>query len=871
MKVNLKTIEKLAGFELPSIDELAERVNAQLGGIEEIIDLGAKYGGARIVRVVECIKHPDADRLSVTKIDDGGAAADVPRDENGLVQVVCGAPNVHADMWAVWLPPKSTVPASFDDDEPFVLSARPLRGVLSQGMLAAGDELGLNDDHDGIIEITERDVPSGVELKPGARFAEVFGLDGHVLDIENKMFTHRPDCFGQLGVAREIAGIFGRKFTSPDWYKVAQEFAPGDSSLELVVKNEAPDKVPRLMAVAIKNVTVQPSPLWLQCELVAMGGKPINNIVDATNYMMFMTAQPTHAYDYDKLRGHALGARLAQSGETVTLLNGKTYELDTDDIVIADGEGVIGLAGIMGGGNSEVSNETKNIVLECANFDMYALRKTAMRHGIFTDALTRFNKGQSPLQNAPVLRQLMGMVGGEQASEVFDRCDDSIFVRKPICGKAITPTFIFERLGMRPDNAEIKRLLENVEMKVEEHTLYSNDSMEKPDFGDIREGHDINEEEDALYIKPPFWRTDIDEPEDIVEEVGRLYGFDKLPRELPRRSAKPAPKNSRREVKRKIRQSLSKAGANEVLTYSFVHENILKKAEQDVGQAFKLSNALSPDLQYYRLTVLPSLLDKVHTNIKAGHDEFALFEMGKGHDKQLPSSDGEKLPGENHFTDLVYAAKKPGKGAPFYRVRRIVEQLGRDFGTKFLFTPINEKSAGVLNSSFHASIVAPFDSERSAVVMTLDRKCIGVVGELKQSVIKNFKLPSYVAAATLETAMFEEILAVGYRSYHPLSRYPSTSRDITFKTDADISFGVISAEVDRIAGEITRQDGYSSVHISIAPRGVYRSTPDDPQKSTTFRVTFTDYAQTLNSNEISSIVENWFVKGLQEYCGAELV
>ena len=427
MKVSLNIIKQLINFELPPVDELVARVNQQLGGVEEVIDLKAKYGGARIVRVVECAKHPDADRLSVTKIDDGGVVADVPRDDNGLVQVVCGAPNVHANMWAIWLPPKSMVPASFDDDEPFVLDARPLRGVLSQGMLAAADELAIGTDHEGIVEIYEHDVPAGVELTAGARFAEMFGLDDYVLDIENKMFTHRPDCFGQLGVAREIAGIFHQQFTSPEWYKSEQKFAEAEG-LELTVTNDASELVPRFMAVAIRNVTVQPSPLWLQCQLVAMGGKPINNIVDATNYIMLMTAQPTHAYDYDKLRGSTLGARMARDGEKVSLLNGKEYELTTDDIVIADGEGVIGLAGIMGGTDTEVSNDTKNIVLECANFDMYALRRTAMRHGIFTDALTRFNKGQSPLQNAAVLKQLMSMVGGVQASEVFDKRNDRLMV-----------------------------------------------------------------------------------------------------------------------------------------------------------------------------------------------------------------------------------------------------------------------------------------------------------------------------------------------------------------------------------------------------------------------------------------------------------
>ena len=439
--------------------------------------------------MVECAKHLDADRLSVTKIDDGGVVADVPRDEDGLVQVVCGAPNVHADMWAIWLPPKSTVPASFDDDEPFVLDARPLRGVLSQGMLAAADELDIGADHEGIVEIHEHDVPAGVELTAGARFAEMFGLDDYVLDIENKMFTHRPDCFGQLGVAREIAGIFHQQFTSPDWYKSDQQFTNAEG-LDLTVINDAPELVPRLMAVAFRDVTVQPSPLWLQCQLVAMGGKPINNIVDATNYMMLLTAQPTHAYDYDKLRGHKLEARLARDGEKVSLLNGKEYELTSDDIVIADCEGVIGLAGIMGGADTEVSSDTKNIVLECANFDMYALRRTAMRHGIFTDALTRFNKGQSPLQNAAVLKQLMGMVGGVQASEVFDNRNDrlmviqhdsrvtfgsagketiSIFDWGAVTGVLVLEsTFVNERLGTEFSPQEICRILKNVEIKAHE-------------------------------------------------------------------------------------------------------------------------------------------------------------------------------------------------------------------------------------------------------------------------------------------------------------------------------------------------------------------------------------------------------------------
>ena len=840
MKVSLNIVRSLINFELPSVDELVLRVNQQLGGVEEVIDLGAKYAGARIVCIVECGKHPDADRLSVTKIDDGGAVSDVPRDDNGYVQVVCGAPNVHADMWAIWLPPGSTVPASFDDTEPFVLGARPLRGVLSQGMLAAADELAIGTDHKGIIEITENDLPSGAELQAGARFAEIFGLDDFVLDIENKMFTHRPDCFGQLGVAREIAGIFGKQFVSPEWYKAQQQFS-GAKGLELTVTNEAPELVPRFMAVAIRDITVQPSPLWLQCKLVAMGGKPINNIVDATNYMMLMTAQPTHAYDYDKLRGSTLEARMARDGEKVSLLNGKEYELTTDDIVIADSEGVIGLAGIMGGTDTEVSDSTKNIVLECANFDMYALRKTAMRHGVFTDALARFNKGQSPLQNAVVLKRLMSMVGGIQASEVFDKRDNIIFAKKPICDRAITPTFIFERLGMRPENAKIKELLENVEIGVKEHTLRSDISKEKPDFGDIRAGYESNEEEDTLYIEPPFWRTDLELPEDIVEEVGRLYGFDKLLRQLPRRSIKSAPKNPRRELKNAVRQSLSRAGANEVLTYSFVHERILKNAEQDITQAYKLSNALSPDLQYYRLTVLPSLLDKVYANIKSGHNEFALFEIGKGHLKSK-GLNKEGLPIENNYIDLVYTSKKDKPGAPFYVAKKIIDNLGKDLGVKFEF----EKIVNQIDKQ----ILAPFDIDRSSLIIIDNGDIVGLVGELKQSVIKNFKLPQYISAASIDIDILQKNISKNIGdSYHPLSKFPSTRRDISIEIDSAVSYKDV---LNVVKNSLQKQDDeFTSIRLV----DIYRA-KDSSFKTITLNISMTNYNRTLTATDASRIIEN---------------
>lgn len=816
MKVSINTVKQYTDIDL-SVDELVQKINQQLGGVESVVDLGEKYKDAVIAKIVDCEKHPNADKLSVCKIDDGGVVADVPRDENGHVQVVCGAPNARTGVFVVWLPPKSTVPACFDDDEPFVLDARPLRGILSQGMLAAGDELAINSDHDGIIEIDPAEwKPNAIDIKPGASFAQVYGLDDTIIDIENKMFTHRPDCFGQLGVAREIAGIQHKQFNSPQWYVDAPVFVGGEG-LALDVFNDTPENTPRFMAVALKNIEVKPSPLWLQCELVRLGSKPINNIVDITNYIMLLTAQPTHAYDYDKLRGRALGVRMARSGETITLLNHKEYELTEDDIVVTDGEGPVGLAGIMGGGESEVSLETKNIVLEVATFDMYAVRKSAMRHGVFTDALTRFNKGQSPWQNSHVLALLMKSIfdvsSGEQASEIYDHNA----IEHGGGPQNISTKFVNDRLGLDLSRDEMMKLLQNVEI-----VAYD----------------DVSKDADEFYYSSPFWRTDLELPEDIVEEIGRLYGFDKLPRELPQRSTAPTPKNAQRELAREIRESLSRAGANEVLTYSFVHKNILEHVGQNPDQAFRLGNALSPDLQYYRLSVTPSLLDKVRVNSKAGYDEFALFEIGKAHSKSA-ISEADGLPVELARVALTYAAKVAQPGAPYYRAKAMVEYLTASLGLEVIFKP--------LPADITLVVSAPFEPRRSARVIDVrSGQSLGIVGEYKKSVVRNFKLPSYSAGFELLPEAIELARRHVTNTYRPLSRYPGTERDICFQVDQVVTHAQVVEAAKLALREVELESAITTVDIYQPENG--------DTKNVTLRIRLAASDRTLTSEEVAVII-----------------
>jgi phenylalanyl-tRNA synthetase beta chain len=549
-----------------------------------------------------------------------------------------------------------------------------------------------------------------------------------------------------------------------------------------------------------------------------MGGKPINNVVDVTNLIMLITAQPTHAYDYDTLESHTIGTRFARKGESVKLINGKTYELIESDIVIVDGARPIGLAGIMGGNDTEVTKNTTTIVLEVASFDMYALRRSSMRHGLFTDALTRFSKGQSPRQNPSVIQRLMHYIeevaGGTQASEVFDMSKG--LPAQPQLD--VRTDFINDRLGLTLTTKQISTLLGNVEFA-------------------------IKERQDNIEITVPFWRTDIVDPEDIVEEIGRLYGLDKLPRELPKRTATPTPRNRQRQLKRMLRESMKRLGANEVLTYSFVHEDVMKRAEQQIDQAFRLGNALSPDLQYYRLSVLPSLLDKVHMNIKAGHDEFVLYEIGKGHNKKYHASDDEGLPSEMAFVDAVYTSRNSHPGAAYYHVRKMLDQLSYDLGFGVIYKPID--------APLDFPVTAPFDLSRSALVETTEGIFVGMIGELKPSVLKGFKLPAYTAAMTLDTSGILSAYSTPSRAYRALSKYPSVSQDISLKVASAVTYQQLLDVVHTAILQRTKGSDFE-----LTPQSIYQAKDDTSHKTISLRLRITNYEKTLTDADVTKLLDH---------------
>lgn len=825
-----------AGDPMPDgIDELAKVIGARLAGIDEIVPFGKRFEGVIVAKIISCDDHPNADRLHVCKIDDGGAVQNIERDESGYVQVVCGAPNARTGLTVAWLPPGSTVPNTFNKD-PFVLEARALRGVVSNGMLASPKELSLGDSHEGILEIDR-------EIAPGTPFADAFHLrDDYIIDMENKMFTHRPDCFGWLGIAREIEGIHHRPYKSPEWYQMNPVFPEVEvEELKLEVQNELPGLVPRFTAIVLRDVSVGPSPVWLQADLARVGIRSINNIVDYTNFFMIETGQPIHAYDYDKVMAQDKDAahativiRHPKEGEKIALLNGKEIEPRPEAIMIATKDKLIGVGGVMGGADTEVDEATRNIIIEVANFDMYSIRRTSMAHGLFTDAVTRFNKGQSPLQNLAVLGKITDEVrrfaGGKVASALIDstHLPDDVISRGSLHPPVvITTEFINTRLGFNLTNDEITRLLTNVEFSVDADS-------------------------DQLIITAPFWRTDIAIPEDIVEEVGRLYGFDHLPLELPIRNLTPAVKDPLFELKQRIRSSLSAAGANEVLTYSFVHGDLLKKATQDTSRAFQLSNALSPDLQYYRFSILPSLLEKVRPNIKSGHSKFALFELGKGHDStQVAGADG--LPAESEILGMVVTAadkiEKPG-GAAFYQARAFLDQLVTDLGMKLAFSPTETANDNPM--------LQPYDPARSALVSDMATGVfLGVIGEFKNSVLKSLRLPAFTAGFELDLGVL--LACAGEAVYQKLSRFPRIEQDICLRVDSKVSYRSVFNLVEGVMlGACPAQ---TLAHIT--PIDIYQR-ENDARKQITLRISLVSYERTLTDNEASSLLDQIAAKAQQE-------
>ncbi|MBR3115652.1 phenylalanine--tRNA ligase subunit beta [Candidatus Saccharibacteria bacterium] len=721
MKIVLNWLKKYVAVpESVSDEELIRLIGARLVEVEGVIDETHKYDNIYIVRVEKAEKIPET-HLTLCQINSGG---------DDLMQVVCGAPNVREGMLAVWIAPGAIVPASVHEDAPFVIGKRKMQGYESNGMLAGADELDFGDDHSGIVEIDPE------AAQPGDLLAEVFDLKDLVLEIENKSLTHRPDCFGMIGFAREVAGILGERMVDDEMMGPVAHSLSGAASPRPVVTSEARSSSPCQAPEAIrKNNEFHPSIIisdsgicsrysvvvlekhgemekkyltWMDTVLSKSGMKPISPVVDATNYLMLLTGQPLHAFDYDKFievgktERPEIVVRLARKGEKLVLLDDKEIELNENDIVICSGDVPVALAGAMGGKTTGIDENTRNIILESATFSLFNLRKTQMAHGIFTEAITRFTKGQPPYQTMMVAKDCAEMLSG--GFKVIGGADEYPNPEQPIVVK-VTTDEINQLLGTDYDDTKIGQTLENV-------------------------GFQVKEKGGQLEVHVPEWRTDIHIKEDIIEEVGRLLGYDNIEPTLPLHGT--AEKNRLLELKKQIRRTLARYGANEVLTYSFVSGRLLEKAGQDVKKSYKIINSISPDLQYVRQSIVPSLLDKAYVNQKMPVDKFAMFEINEVYSKTWGMND-ENVPVAKVSLGFVLAERKNNETA-FYKAKKYAAKLLQELNIPVEFVPKQSKlEAG-----------EPFEPVRTADIM-VGGQCIGVVGEFKNSVRNEFKLAPYLA------------------------------------------------------------------------------------------------------------------------------
>jgi phenylalanyl-tRNA synthetase beta chain len=606
MKFSLSWLKQYLDTDA-GVDAIAAKLNAIGLEVEGVEDPAEKLAGFRVARVLTAARHPDADKLQVLSVDTGDGAP---------LQVVCGAPNARAGMIGVLGLPGATVPANG-----MVLRKSAIRGVESNGMMCSTRELELGEDHDGIIELPQ-DAPVGTA------FAQYHGADP-VIDVA--ITPNRPDCMGLYGIARDLAAAGLGTLKPIEALAIAGTFA-----CPVEIRIEDAEGCPAFYGRVIKGVTNGPSPQWLQDRLKSAGQRPISALVDATNYVMLAYGRPAHAYDLAKLNG-AVVARRAVEGESVVALNEKSYTLDAEMTVIADQSGVHDIAGIMGGAYSGCGDDTTDILLEIAYFDPERIARTGRKLNLTSDARGRFERGIDPdfLDTGLAhLTQLIQTLCGGEASEVVR------VGAAPATPKIVhfAPSLVEKLGGVTVSPAEQQRILESLGFSV----------VASEEHGALR-----------WAVTVPGWRPDVDGAADLVEEVVRIHGLDKvesvpLPRAegVARPTATPA-----QTLERRVRRAAAARGLQEAVTWSFLPEAAAEAFAEGNGGLWVLANPISEDMKAMRPSLLPGLLMAARRNLDRGASSLRLFELGRRYLRGAGGASDERL-----ALGLVLAGEKTARG-----------------------------------------------------------------------------------------------------------------------------------------------------------------------------------------------------------------
>lgn len=813
MKLPLNSVKKYA--QLPantqeSIDILANRV----GEVESFRNLADKYKDIVIAQIKEKQEHPDADKLTIYIVNIG---------DKEDIQVVAGDKNLEIGDKVAFIQPGGVVPSSYDT-KPFQIQAVKMRGEMSNGMLCSEKELDIGPNHENVLKLPE-DAPIG------EAFADYYELNDTVVEIENKALTNRGDLFGILGLSRELAGAQGIKFISPNWYQEYQiNLEPKNVCLNMDLDNQAQALCQRYCAIAMTDIEMKESPIWLKSILIRSGIKPINIVVDITNYLMIVTGQPLHVFDFDKViktdtdqadMAH-LVIRTANSGEKIHALDGNVYELNDRHLLIANSEHPIAIAGIVGGVDTQIDSNSKSIILESANFDRYSLRRTSMDLGTVTEASTRFTRSQSPqlcnLIIAKAVELITELTGAKLATTLIDLYPT---IQEPKT-LSLNTNKLREILGVDITDEEVIKILDNIEYK------------------------DIELKDEYLTVTVPPFRQDIEIEEDIYEDIIRIYGYSKIEPILPKRDITATSMPDITKLKNSIRDILSNSGCNELLSYSFTSIEFLNSIKQDVDNCLKIKNPLSKELELMRSSILSSLLEKAKLNTQNGIRTFSIFEMGIPHQKDV--LDEENLPLEEWRLALLFTdSSKQIEGNPYFQAKRYLEKVLNNFNVGIVEYELLADVDFEKLPKWLKDLSGSFEFNSSAIVWARvggSKIDLGIVGEITSEVKSNLSIYSFTSA--FEMNLNKLLLIKDSRFNKALeSRYPYITQDICFVVPNKVTYKELLDNVEKSVGG-------ESIVFEIECIDIYK---ESDSRNITLRISLSNLEKTLRDKDFRKIRE----------------
>lgn len=802
MYVSYKWLAEYVDLSGITPDELAEKITRS--GIEvegvEVLNEGMK--GVVVGHVVEKEQHPDADKLNKCQVDLGNGE---------VVQIICGAKNVDKGQKVAVATVGAVLPGNFK------IKKAKLRGEVSNGMICSLQELGIES------KLVAKEYSEGIFVFPndaevGKDALEQLNLDDAVLELG--LTPNRADALSMLGVAHEVAAILNREVKYP---KISFESSSETASNYVEVNVEATEDNPLYIAKVMKNVTIAPSPLWMQSRLMAAGIRPHNNVVDITNFVLLEYGQPLHAFDYDRLGSKEILVRRAKDGEKIVTLDDQERTLTSEHLVITNGTEPVALAGVMGGANSEVQSDTKTILLESALFNGQRIRTASKDHGLRSEASARYEKGVDPNRvpaAAERAAQLISLYAGGEVLEGAVEVRSTSF--EPVVVKT-TVEKVNRVLGMNISAEEMKSIFERLQFGVEL-------------------------DNSTIIVTVPTRRGDITIEEDLVEEVARLYGYDNIPTTLPVGQAIPGKLTDYQEKRRKVRRYLEGTGLYQAITYSLTSEEKAPKYALETSELTKLALPMSEERSVLRLSLLPHLLDALRYNLARQIDQVALYEIGSvflSQGKDVQPLEKERLSGA--VTGLWHSHSWQGEKKPvdFYVVKGIIDGLVNLLGLSDVIEYKQSKREGM-----HPG--------RTAEVFLGD-KLVGFVGQVHPTVQKELDLSeTYVFELSLVDLLTADVEET---RFEVIPRYPSITRDIALVVNKDVIVGDIEKVIKEAGGKMLKD---------VAVFDLYEGDRlEEGKKSVAFSLRYFDPERTLTDEDVSKAHEK-VLSAVEEKTGATL-